>query len=206
MSRFQIFLVSFAALLVLPSDNWGQSKNNFYSDPNYQVKTFTVSPVDRPAAILAPNAQVAGPPEPVDPAMKKEALAGISGVEGGAQFVLTSRQPYIKEQGYLTLTLPHTVHPESAIVFNTDFPGAVGVKLKVENGGLYLVDFAVKAAGAGVYKVVTESGMQEFEDSNGKLEHLLIALSADASGWTTMRMNRTGASYNLYSVEVTRVN
>jgi hypothetical protein len=136
----------------------------------------------------------------------KDFLAGIGGAEGGAHFVLTSKQPYIVDQGYLTLTLPHTVHPESAIVFNTDFPGAVGVKLKVENGGLYLVDFAVKAAGAGVYKVATESGGQEFEDSNGKLEHLLIALSAGADGWTTVRMNRTGTGFNLYSVEVTRAN
>jgi hypothetical protein len=85
-------------------------------------------------------------------------------------------------------------------------PNALGVKLKVEKDGLYLVDFAVKAKGAGVYKVETESGGQEFEDSNGKLEHLLIALNAGASGWTTVRMNRTGAGHNLYSVEITRGN
>jgi hypothetical protein len=205
MSRFRIFNILWPVFLVVPfiHDGECQAAENVSAPV---VKIFTVTPVNRPAAILAPNARIAGPPEPIDPAMMKGALAGIGGIEGGAQFVLTSRQPYIKEQGYLTLTLPHTVHPESAIVFNTDFPGAVGVKLKVENGDLYLVDFAVKAAGAGVYKVATESGGQEFEDSNGKLEHLLIALSAGADGWTTVRMNRTGTGFNLYSVKVTKAN
>ena len=78
--------------------------------------------------------------------------------------------------------------------------------MKVEKDGLYLVDIAVKAKGAGVYKVETESGGQEFEDANGQLEHVLIGLSANASGWTTVRMNRSGAGYNLYSVEVTKAN
>lgn len=205
MSRFRIFNILLPVFLVVPFIHAGecQAAENVSAPV---VKTFTVTPVNRPAAILAPNAQVVGPPEAVDPSLMKDFLAGIGGAEGGAHFVLTSKQPYIVDQGYLTLTLPHTVHPESAIVFNTDFPGAVGVKLKVENGGLYLVDFAVKAAGAGVYKVATESGGQEFEDSNGKLEHLLIALSAGADGWTTVRMNRTGTGFNLYSVEVTRAN
>ena len=54
MSRFRVFIALFVAFLVLPSDNWGQSKNDFYSDPNYQVRTFTVTPANRPAAILSP--------------------------------------------------------------------------------------------------------------------------------------------------------
>jgi len=52
-------------------------------------------------AIMAPNALVAVPPGPIDPSLMKDILAGIGGVEGGAQFVLTARQPYIDEQGYL---------------------------------------------------------------------------------------------------------
>jgi len=206
MSRLQIFIASFAVLLVLPSDSWGQSKNDFYSDPTHQVRTFTVTPANRPAAILSPNAMVAAPPGPMDPSTTKDILAAIGGVEGGARIVLTSRQPYINEQAYLTLTLPQTFHPESAIVFREDMPNALGIKVKVEKDGLYLVDIAVKAKGAGVYKVETESGGQEFEDANGRLEHVLVALSAGASGWTTVRMNRSGAGYNLYSVEITRAN
>jgi hypothetical protein len=161
MSRFRIFNFLLPVFLVVQFIHAGecQAAENV-STP--VVKTFTVTPVDRPVAILAPNAQVAGPPEAVDPSLMKDFLAGIGGAEGGAHFVLTSKQPYIVEQGYLTLTLPHTVHPESA--------------------------------------------MQEFDDSNGKLEHLLIALSAGADGWTTVRMNRTGAGFNLNSVEVTRAN
>ena len=202
MSRFRVFIVLLPVFLVVPFIHVQAAEE--VSAP--AVKIFTVTPVSRPAAILTPNAMVAAPPGPMDTATMKDILAGIGGTEGGAHIVLTSRQPYISEQAYLTLTLPQTFHPESAIVFSEDMPNALGVKLKVEKDGLYLVDFAVKAKGAGVYKVETESGGQEFEDSNGKLEHLLIALNAGASGWTTLRMNRAGAGYNLYSVEVTRVN
>ena len=202
MSRFRVFIVLLPVLLVVPFIHLQAAE--LVSAP--AVKIFTVTPGNRPAAILAPNAMVAAPPGPMDIATMKDILAGIGGTEGGAHIVLNSRQPYISEQAYLTLTLPQTFHPESAIVFNEDMPNALGVKLKVEKDGLYLVDFAVKAKGAGVYKVEAESGGQEFEDANGKLEHLLVALSAGASGWTTVWMNRTGAGYNLYSVEVIRAN
>ena len=202
MFRFRVFIVLLPVFLVIPFI-YVQAAEDLSAPA---VKTFTVTPANRPAAILSPNAMVAAPPGPVDPLEMKNVLAGIGGVEGGAQFVLTSRQPYLSEQGYLTLRLPQTFHPESAIVFKEDMPNALGVKLKVEKDGLYLVDFAVKAKGAGSYKVETESGGQEFEDANGRLEHVLIALSAGASGWTTVRMNRSGAGYNLYSVEVTKAN
>ena len=202
MSRFRVFIVLLPVFLVAPFIHLQAAEE--VSAP--AVRIFTVTPVSRPVAILAPNAMVAAPPGPMDPATMKDILAGIGGTEGGTHIVLTARQPYINEQAYLTITLPQTFHPESAIVFNEDMPNALGVKLMVEKDGLYLVDFAVKAKLAGIYKVETESGGQEFEDANGKLEHLFVALSAGASGWTTVRMNRSGAGFNLYSVEVTRAN
>ncbi len=120
--------------------------------------------------------------------------------------VLSARNPFYNEKGYLTATLPYTFHPESAIVFNKNFPGLMNVKLNIEKGGIYLVDYAVKAIGAGTYKVVTESGEQEFADPGGTMEHIMVGINAGASGWTTVRLQREGTGYNLYSVEVTRAN
>lgn len=228
MSRLRFFIVLSSLSLALPfaaaqeppvSDVKSPEASTQSSAPG--VQTFRVNPVSRPVAILAPNALVPGPPEPIDTSKMKDILASLGG--GGSRvppagtgeadsepvlnhIVLTSRKPYFEEKGYLTLTLPRTFHPESAIVFDENSAAAVGVKLMVEKGGLYLVDFAVRAMEAGAYTVETESGAQGFEDSDGNLEHVLIAIRAGASGWTTMRMNRTGAGFNLYSVEVTRTN
>jgi hypothetical protein len=228
MSRIRFFIFVLAVFLLLPLASAQERqaadvevRKISRQGSTWGVKTFKVTPSQRPAAILAPNARVPDPPEPIDPSMMKDILASIGGEGGGIpsagnveaapepvleHIVLTSRKPYYDEKGYLTLTLPYNYHPESAIVFNKNFPNIMGVKLKVEEGGLYLVDYAVNAIGAGVYKVETESGEQEFEDGNGKLEHVLVALSAEASGWTTVRMSRAGTGYRLYSVEVTKAN
>jgi hypothetical protein len=181
------------------------------------VKTFTVKPSHRPVAILAPNALTPVAPEPISPSERGDILKSIGGSgnapstdgmdaapkPGLQHIVLTSRQPFVSEKGYLRLTLPQTVHPESPIVFNKEFPSTMSVNLKVEEGGLYLVDFAVRGVGSGTYKVNTGAGGQEFDDTEGNLKHVLIALNAEASGWTGVSMTHTG-TYNLFSVEVTR--
>jgi len=183
-----------------------------------ELKTFTVKPSHRPVAILAPNALTPVAPDPISSSAKAEILKSIGGSadvpsaqsEDTAEqsvlehIVLTSKQPFVNEQGYLRLTLPQTVHPESPVVFNKKYPSTMSVNLKVEEGGLYLVDFAVKGVGPGTYKVTTEAGSQEFEDTGGNLNHVLIALNAEGSGWTGVSMIHTG-TYNLFSVEVTRV-
>jgi len=184
------------------------------------IRTFRVKPSNRPVAIMAPNARVPAPPSPIDPSTMKKILLGIGGSgeipsAGSYQaapdpvldhIVLTAKNPWYNERGYLRLTLPYGFHPESSIEFNKNFPNILDVKLNVENGGLYLVDFSVKAIGAGTYNVETESGNQAFEDSKGSMEHVLIALSAGASGWTSLQMKREGTGYQLYSVEVTKAN
>jgi len=228
MSRLRFFILLSSFSLVLPFVSAQESPASDAEAPEASaqlaapgVQTFRVNPVSRPLAILAPNALVPGPPEPIDTSKMKEILAGLD--EGGSpvppagsgeagsepeldHIVLTPREPYFEGKGYLTLTMPRTFHPESAIVFDENSTGSVGVKLMVEKDGLYLVDFAVRAMGAGAYTVETESGGQGFKDSDGSLEHVLIALSAGAQGWTTVRMNRSGAGFNLYSIEVSRTN
>jgi len=204
------FTLAFALFLLIP----------LVSAQDHQaaeVTSFKVKPSNRPVAILAPNALTPVAPDPISPSAKAEILKSIggSGNVPSAQsedtaaksvlehIVLTSKQPFVNEKGYLRLTLPQTFHPESPIVFNKEYPSTMSVNLKVEEGGLYLVDFAVKGVGPGTYKVVTEAGSQEFKDTGGNLKHALIALNAAASGWTGVSMTHTG-TYNLFSVEVTR--
>lgn len=223
MSNLRLFSVFLAVFLAMPYAVAQERKSEARKVSRQKmpvVKTFKVSPSSRPQAVLAANARVPDPPEPINPSMMDSILKGIGGGGGVPSagdvkakpkpeldhIVLTSQKPFYNEKGYLRLTLPYTFQPESAIVLNKNFPNVVGVMLKVEKGGLYLVDYAVNAIGSGSYKVETESGDQLFNDSNGKLEHVLVALNATTSGWTSLRLKREGTGYNLYSVEVTKAN
>lgn len=213
MLPLRVFTLVFALFLLVPR----ASAQDLDAD---EVKVFTVKPSSRMVAILAPNARVPDAPKPIGQAMTGEILKNIGGTgqvpsaddpdatpqPGLQHIVLTPKQPFIDEKGYLRLTLPQTFHPESPIVFSKEYPNTMSVRLKVEEGGLYLVDFTVKGMGAGSFKVVTEGGGQEFNDSAGTLGHVLIALSAATTGWTGVSMTHTGTGYNLYSVEVTRAN
>lgn len=184
------------------------------------VKTFTVAPVQRTTAILMPNAQTPEPPALLDSKIKSGILKDLGGsgeipAPGGSNaqsnpvlehLLLSAKQPFFSGQGFLTLALAYAVHPETAINFNSNYPGSAGVKLKVEKGRTYLLDFAVRSRTSGTYTLQTESGKQEIDDSSASKDHLLVALKATSSGWTTVRLNRGGTGYHLYYVEVTRVN
>lgn len=186
--------------------------------PPPAVKTFTIAPMQRSAAILMPNAQTPGPPAPLDSQTKSEILKSLGGSQdnqapaeikaqtqaGLEHLLLSAQQPFVSGKGLLTLALAYSVHPETSIKFNSNYPGSAAVKLKVDKGQTYLLDFAVRSSGSGTYLVETESGKQAFEDETGTRQHILVALSAAASGWTTIRLSRDGAEYYLYFVEVTR--
>ncbi len=183
------------------------------------VKTFEVTPVQRTAAILMPNAQTPVAPAPLDSTTKSTILKNLGGSgnipasgEAEAQtpavlehLLLSARQPYFSDRGFLTLNLAFSMHPETAINFNSEYPGSAGVKIKVEKGRTYLLDFAVQSWGSGTYLLETAGGKQTFEDGAGSKKHILVALKATSSGWTTVRISREGTDYYLYSVEITRV-
>jgi len=183
------------------------------------VKTFTVAPVQRSRAILMPNAQTPEPPASLDAKIKSAILKTLGGSEDIPPprdsktqaepvldyLLLSAKQPFFSERGFLTLALAYSVHPQTSITFNSSYPGSTGVKLKVEKGQTYLLDFAVKSSESGIYLLETESGQQEIEDKSASKEHILVALNATSSGWTTVRLHRKGTGYHLYSVEVTRV-
>lgn len=183
------------------------------------VKTFTVAPVQRTAAILMPNAQTPESPALLDSKTKSGILKNLGGsgviptpgdIKAQSKSVLehlllSAKQPFFSEQGFLTLALAYAVHPETAFHFKSNYPGSAGVKLKVEKGHTYLLDFAVRSGTSGIYLVQTESGKQEFDDTSASKDHILVALKATSSGWTTVRLSREGTEYHLYYVEVTLV-
>ena len=173
-------------------------------DPTPAIEVFQVAPSQRPAAIMAPDPRLPAAPAPLDGDSRSKLLSSLGATETEApvSFRLDAKTPFIEGQGYLRMSFPHTFHPEAPILFDKDFPGRLSVHLMVEAGASYLVDFAVAAQEAGSYTVVADSGEQDIEDSDG---HLLIALQAEASGWTSLRLSRAGGSFNLYSVEITRL-
>ena len=120
---------------------------------------------------------------------------------------LSARRPWVNEKGYLNFVLPFSLNPSSpSINFNKNFPGSLTVKLKVEEGETYVVDFSVKSWGSGTYRVETSGGSQEFADTQGKLEHVLVVLHATETGWTDIEFDRAGDSgHYLYSVRVDRM-
>jgi len=161
------------------------------------------------------------PPDPVEPQtldLLGVALGGGFGGAGAGDFQnpgppvldhieLSARTLWIHEKGYLDFVLPYQLNPSTpSINFNKNFPGVMTVRLKVEEGKTYLVDFAVSSWANGTYRVETSGGEQEFDDPQGKLEHVLVALNATESGWTNVRFQRLGDSgHYLFTVHVDRM-
>jgi hypothetical protein len=171
------------------------------------VQVFDVSPPVRMLAILPPEE---GVPRPLDTDARSRIIASIRG-EGAIaadqslqSIVLTAKVPQVADQAKLVMTLPYRVHPETAIELHGNYPHVIGLSLKVEKGGLYLVDFAVKGAGLGAYTVESGSDKQVFDDPSGHLRHVLFGVRARESGWTSVRMRRSGAGYKLYFAEIIR--
>lgn len=191
----------------------GAPQASLWSD----VKMFAVAPVKRPSALLAPNAQTPVKPESLNQEQQRQILAALGGdasddTSSGASaepvsfgtIALSAANMVHADQGVLTLVQPHTVHPETGIHMRGSEPGSVGVKVRVEEGGRYLVDFLVRGAVPGIYQLDTEGGTQTVEDSLGEREHVVLALSAGSSGWTTVRLRRPDSDFFLYAVEITR--
>ena len=186
-----------------------------------RVRAVGARPARAQRGVEAPPAPPA-PPDPIEPETMDLVGNAIGGggfggaAPGGFQnpgppvldhIELSARQMWVNEKGYLDFVLPYQMNPSTpSINFNKNFPGQMTVKLKVEEGKSYLVDFAVSSWGKGTYKVETSGGAQEFDDPQGKLEHVLVALHATESGWTDVRFERLGDSgHYLYTIIVNRM-
>lgn len=181
-----------------------------------EVKMIAVAPVQRAPALLAPNARTPVPPALLDQARRQQILGSVLHREGDQTagdtsndpeptetIVLSAATPFHEAKGILTLVQPFTVHPETGIHMRGTQPGSVGVKVRVEQGNHYLVDFVVRSAVPGVYQLESAGESQEVSDSNASLGHVLLALSAQSTGWATVRLKRPESDFFLYSVEVT---
>jgi hypothetical protein len=173
-------------------------------------------------AVLMPNAQVPAAPPPLDRdallawlqqqggAAEARAQAAGEGLEQDAvapvldTIVLGPAMPVITDRAQLVLTSPRSVHPETTIEFAADSPGMASVRLKLRAGETYLLDFAVSGLGPGVYALAADSSRREFDDARGDLRHVLIGVKAKLDGWTSVRLQRSGAGYHLHSVAITR--
>jgi hypothetical protein len=172
------------------------------------IEVLTVKPAKIAPAVLMPNAQVPSTPPPIDAAQRAAWLAGQAAADAGdaaaaTTIVLGPAMLSVSDRAHLVLTRPVSVHPEATIEFAADPGGIAAVRLKVQAGETYLLDFAVSALGQGVYTLAADSGQREFADPEGALRHLLIGLKAEASGWTNVRLQRGGAGYHLHAVAVT---
>ena len=182
-----------------------------------EVTLVDVAPVKRAIALLAPNAQTPPPPAALGPEQRLQIMAALAGQENddptsapatpGSEvetIVLSAARTVAEEKGVLTLVQPYTVHPETGIHMRGSDPGSVGVKIKVEEGDRYLVDFRVRSAVPGIYQLDTETEALVVDDAQGDREHVLLGLNAGSSGWTTVRLRRPDSDFFIYSVEVTR--
>jgi len=219
-NRFEV--IGLSALLILAGSNLLAEEADKENTENRQwsdVRVFDVAPFNRAAAVLTPNAQTPPPPAPLDDEDRKAALANIVEAPDGntdsddsvesASFeatVLSAAQMSKEGSGVLTLVRPYTVHPETGIHMRGSDEGSVGVKVKVEQGAKYLLDFQVKSAVPGVYVVRVDGVEHEVSDADGKREHVLLVLRAASSGWTTVRLNRPETDFMLYAVELRQEN
>jgi hypothetical protein len=168
------------------------------------IDVLTVKPAKIAPAVLMPNAQAPNAPPPIDAAQRAAWLAGqATQSTESSTIVLSPAKLSEADRAQLVLTRPLTVHPETTVEFAADSGGMAGVRLKVQAGATYLLDFAVSGLGQGVYTLAADSGQREFDDPAGAPRHLLIGLKAEADGWTTVRLQRSGAGYHLHSVEIT---
>lgn len=176
------------------------------------IEVLTVKPAKMAPAVLMPNTEVPLAPPPTDAAARTAWLAAqaeaaapgaaSTAATAATTLVLGPAMLSVADRAHLVLTRPLTVHPEATIEFAADTDGMAGVRLKVRAGETYLLDFAVSGRGRGVYTIAADSQAREFDDPEGALRRLLIGLKAEASGWTTVRLQRSGAGYHLHSVEV----
>jgi hypothetical protein len=175
-----------------------------------RIDVLEVRPATYRPAVLMPNAQAPAAPPATDAGEVRDWWAAQqadseAGNERGdpVTIVLGPAQPVAVDRAYLVLTRPRSVHPETTIEFDAEAGGLAAVRLRVEAGKTYLLDFAVTGLGAGEYEIAADSARRTYPDPDAVARHLQIGLHAAAGGWTTVRLQRTGAGFHLHLVTVT---
>lgn len=119
------------------------------------------------------------------------------------QAILTVKRPWSNHRAFLSAEGVQRVDARSVMRFEESVPGRAIVGVNLQKDTTYLVDFLVQGEGDGDYVVTTASGTQTFPDADARLNHLLIAVRAQADGWTEINLRRTAGAFDLHSVEIT---
>jgi hypothetical protein len=119
------------------------------------------------------------------------------------QVILTSKRPWYVHRAFLAGEGVQRMDARSAMSFDESIPGRAIVGLNLIAGHTYLVDFLLRGAGEGVYRVETSAGPMDFPDPGAQRTHVLLALEAENNGWTEISLSRDAGSFDLHSVEVT---
>ena len=108
-----------------------------------------------------------------------------------------------ERRAFLELVDAQSADPRRGARFDPGVGRAV-LHLAVEPGRSYLVDFAVSATALGSYRVAGEFVEVLVEDPAGRLQHVLVLVSARSLGWTQLDLVRDfGGDFHLQGVDVT---
>lgn len=117
--------------------------------------------------------------------------------------LLTVRRPWFVHRGFLAGEGVARLDGRAAMRFDESVPGRAIVGLNVAEGLTYLVDFLIQGEGAGDYVFESTAGAQVFADPDAERTHVLVAITAENSGWTEISLRRDGGAFDLHTVEIT---
>lgn len=119
------------------------------------------------------------------------------------QAILTVKRPWFNHRAFLSAEGVQRVDSRSVMRFDESIPGRAILGINLLKDTTYLIDFLVQGEGEGDFVVTTATGTQTFPDADAKLNHVLIAVRAQADGWTEIDLRRTAGAFDLHTVEVT---
>lgn len=119
------------------------------------------------------------------------------------QAILNFKRPWFNHRAFLSAEGVQRVDARSVMRFDESVPGRAIVGVNLLKDTTYLIDFLVQGEGEGDYVVTTATGTQLYPDAGAKLNHVLIAVRAQANGWTEVSLSRTAGAFDLHTVEIT---
>jgi hypothetical protein len=181
-----------------------------------EVVTFRVQPPSYP------EARVAGEPPPLpepfsvrqraarlapdaaDPAVLQ---AAVDNLEAKADYTLLSAEvPHIGDVADLSFSWPATVGTAHGVRLTEEEKSSVGLRLAVETGRVYLVEFVVRAFDEGSYVLTVGPDTHVFEDLGAAIRNVTVRLIPEGSGRIGLRLSRPlGKGFFFHTAAVTSV-
>lgn len=121
------------------------------------------------------------------------------------QLILTVKRPWYVHRAFLSSEGASRVDARSIMRFDPAESGRAIVGVMLQKGSTYLFDYLLDGTGAGTFILESNSNAYEFPDPEGERSHVLVAFTAEQTGWTEFSLRRDSGSFDLHSVEVTLV-